>query len=160
MKIMIDGCDGTGKTTIVNELSKIYRCNIVKLTRFGPERPTVYLDFFPIEDTIHDRTFVSALIYPKVFNEPKWLSDKAADAIANVAKLENVHGIILSAPDDVIEKRIMDRGKEYAEVLDNIHFINMEYIKYARRYGYHVVNTTKPLHEVIQCIRGIVDEKI
>ena len=97
MRILIDGCDGTGKTSVCEKLANKFGCNIVRLTHDGDRNFKAYLEAMIPDNMVHDRTFLSEIIYPKNFGRASRLMDSSISAL---------YQLIEQYLEDVAENRI------------------------------------------------------
>lgn len=156
MRIYLDGCDGTGKSTLADELSKEFNLDKFCLTKDSEKSVSRYLEIRQIDNTIFDRTFLSEIVYPKVFGRKEWMTDYDKEILLyHYLKLDpDDVFIILTAENEDIKKRILSRGDEYPEILDNISKINKKYVELAFKYHIQIIDTSvMDLKEIIQIIR-------
>ena len=118
MLIVLEGCDGSGKTTLANFLSKLLDAQIIHCTK---ETPNDYGFFDTIikaaesRNLIADRWCYGQFVYQSEDERP--LGDRMHYAKENLKKLEtkmligNVKVIFVAAPDDVIKKRLEARAE-------------------------------------------------
>lgn len=149
MKIYLDGCDGTGKSTLAKYLSQRFKLDIFCLTKDSEKSIDRYKHLAKIENVVHDRTFLSEVVYPIVFGRENWLSE---DDICDLLHEAFNDGIIVicTASISVIRQRILDRHEfEFQEVMDNLDYINSLYQEIARKYNLLIVDTyVTPLKEI------------
>lgn len=155
MKVAIDGCDGTGKTTVVEKLANKIGCNIVRLTYAGDRSLRAYFQMMSVDNVVHDRTFISELIYPKYFGRSSRLDVKYEDYLLHLLDSFEIRPFILTAAPETIEKRIRARGDEYVKNIDDFAKINLDYLDYARKHNIKIIDTTKKtIDEVVTEIGG------
>lgn len=130
MKIIIEGCDGTGKTTLAKKLARKYGLDIVHMTGKDPKDFEFYKQSLRKTNVIYDRNFISEPIYAKVFNRKQALTKKQIEKLYKVCKKENVY-IIMVDFDNITEinRRLCERGDEPIEVLHNLAYIVNAYQK-------------------------------
>lgn len=156
MVVMLDGCDGTGKTTISEKLANKLGCNIIRLTNGGDRSLIAYRELYSCENVVHDRTFLSEVIYPKYFNRDSRLAKNDEIALFNLirARFEN-NMFILTASDEAIRERIGKRGDEFISDINLFKQINADYIKLAKKEGYCIIDTTdKSIDAIVEEIGG------
>lgn len=141
MKIYLDGCDGSGKSTLTDYLSTRFCIDKFCLTKDSDKSLKRYIDILNIDDVVCDRTFLSEMVYPSVFGREKWLSQYAIEFLISLYKNNGIM-IVCTAPIQVLKKRLIERGDEFKEVLNNLHMINNEYLKIANENSILVVDTT------------------
>lgn len=151
MKVFIDGPDGAGKTTVCEKLANKIGCNIVRLTYNGDRSYNAYFDAMSLENMVHDRTFLSEVIYPKYFGRESRVSDSTVRALFNLTKILHAKVFILTADDDVLLERVGKRGDEFIEDLNIIKNVNKDYLRVAQEHDYKVIDTTnKTFDEIVE----------
>ena len=104
-----------------------------------------------IENVIHDRTFMSEIIYPKYFNRESRLNTCCIPALFESINLYNIKVFILTASDETIIERIGKRGDEFIDSNDDFIKINQDYLDIAKQFNYTVINTSnKTIDEVVE----------
>lgn len=157
MRILLDGCDGTGKTTISEKLANKLGCNIIRLTYGGDRSLKAYFQMMSVDNVVHDRSFISEIIYPKYFGRMCRLEPNCEEYLHNLITNLSIVPIILTASSETIENRIRQRGDEYIKDIDKFAKINRDYLEYAREYGLIVIDTTdKTIDEIVDEIGGIL----
>jgi thymidylate kinase len=155
MRIVLDGCDGTGKTTVAEKLANEFGCNVIRLTYGGDRSLKAYFQMMSCDNVVHDRSFISEIIYPKYFSRPSFLEPESEKYLWNMIKNLSINMFILTASSETIEKRIKQRGDEYIKDIDKFARINRDYIKYADEFDIPIINTTNcTVDEVIKKIGG------
>lgn len=162
MRILIDGCDGTGKTSTCEKLANKLGCNIVRLTYNGDRRLRSYAEMMTLDNVIHDRTFLSELIYPKYFGKISKISSNGKNALLNLIDEYDAKVFILTASFSTIVERLRKRGDEFINDVNILKKVNDEYINYAEYMGYTVIDTSSlSVDEVVDRIeRNIKHERI
>lgn len=141
MRIIIEGCDGTGKTTLVDSLVKEFNLGKIHISNKDPNDLDFYYQFLRKDDVIFDRNLIGEMIYPKIFNRPQKLKEYELDYLIAKAKELGIYIIILTAAIDTINFRL--KQNEFSVVKKNIEYINNEFLKYAGKYNIPVINTSK-----------------
>lgn len=142
MRIIVEGADGSGKTTVVNHLAKEFNCDVVHMTRWGSRKPYDYRSKIQLNHIILDRSFISEIIYKQAFGlRPEICFDTFND-LMNDAMRHNCKIIILTAPIETLKERLKIRGDEDSEIIKNIEFIDRLYRSYAMSYGIPIFDTT------------------
>lgn len=141
MRIIIEGCDGTGKTTLVNGLAKEFNLGKIHISNKDPNDLDFYYQFLRKDDVIFDRNLIGEMIYPKIFNRPQKLKEYELDYLIAKAKELDIKIIVLTAAIDTINFRL--KQDEFSVVRKNIDYINNEFLKYAGKYNIPVINTSK-----------------
>lgn len=131
MKIIVEGPDGAGKTTLVNALVKKYNLNKVVFTKEGYKNFNSYMSYKNIDNVVFDRCFLSEVIYQNVFKR-----DRVLDIHEEYALLQNYFDdtilIILNADLDTLKKRLEIRGDEEESVIDQLNLIKNLYDNYSK----------------------------
>lgn len=145
MKIILEGCDGTGKTTLAKILAERYKLDICHLTQRDPTSYYFYAQTARKEDVVWDRHTLGELIYPEIFDRKQNLSFDQARVIIDRAKSEGVKILILTAENDVIKQRLLERKSppEDERIIANYEKINGGFVFYGDVFGIPVIDTTK-----------------
>lgn len=155
MRILIDGCDGTGKTSVCEKLANKFGCNIVRLTHDGDRNFKAYSEAMIPDNMVHDRTFLSEIIYPKNFGRASQLMDSSIPALYQLIEQYDAKVFILTADNDEIVRRLNLRGDEFLDNFEKIKGINYDYIQIALIQEYILIDTTnKTIDEVVEEIGG------
>ena len=142
MRIFLDGCDGTGKSTLAKYLSERFNLDIFCLTKNSEKSIGKYKELLSINNVVHDRTFLSEMVYPPIFERDSWLKHFDVCKLIDSYSINDGIIVICTAPDEIIRKRINTRcNLEYQEIVDNISYINSTYKFLARTYDLLLVNT-------------------
>ena len=163
MKIIIDGCDFTGKTTLIKKLQSYYNDDRLSYLHFS-YRDRRDFDFYNTmldkQHFIADRHFLDEAIYPQVFNRCCALTPVEFDGLIERCKSEDIKMIILTCSDDELIRRTKLRGNEEPEVLANLLNINNGFKQLATAYDLPLFDTTQnELQEFIDYIEGEQNEK-
>ena len=155
MRIALDGCDGVGKTSVAEKLANKVGCNIVRLTYKGDRSIAAYASMMSVDNVVHDRTFISEIVYPKYFKRASRLSAASIPALFELIEQYGVQMFILTGSDETIIERISKRGDEFINNMDDFIKINHDYLDIAKQFGYIVIDTTnKSIDEVVEEIGG------
>lgn len=140
MRIILEGCDGSGKSTFAESLASKYHCDILHMTRWSDKKFCTYVEKMSMTDNIiFDRCFISEYIYSRIFNRITDISDKDIKTLLNVAKALDYHIFILTCDDDELMKRLSDRNNETSEIIDNAIKINNAYFDFAKKYNIKLI---------------------
>lgn len=155
MRVLIDGVDGTGKTSVCEKLANKFGCNIVHLTHDGDRNFKAYSEAMIPDNMVHDRTFLSEIIYPKNFGRASRLMDSSIPALYQLIEQYDAKVFILTADNDEIVRRLNLRGDEFLDDFEKIKGINYDYIQIALIQEYILIDTTnKTIDEVVEEIGG------
>lgn len=142
MKCIIEGPDGTGKSTLVERLADTFHCDIVRMTKNGSKKVTDYLDKHNLDNVIFDRCFLSEHVYCSLFGKnPSFSKDDIAFMIKD-ARMKGYQFIILNCDPSTIEKRLIERGNEYDEVINNIDQIVKKYEEISEEFGIPMIDAS------------------
>jgi broad-specificity NMP kinase len=151
MRVMIDGCDGTGKTSVCEKLANMLGCNIVRLTHGGDRNFKAYSEAIIPDNMVHDRTFLSEIIYPKYFGRAPRLMNCSIPALYSLLEQYEAKVFILTADNNEIRKRLIKRGDEFISNLEHVKGINHDYVQTALMNEYTVIDTTnKSIDDVVK----------
>lgn len=142
MRILIDGCDGTGKTSVCEKLANSLGYNITRLTHDGDRSFRTYMEIMIPDKMVHDRTFISEIIYPKYFNRNSRLNLKNICSLHDLIELYDTKVFILTASHKVICERIGVRGDEFITDYSIFEQINEEYRRYAMNNSFDIIDTS------------------
>lgn len=155
MRIALDGVDGVGKTTISEKLANKLGCNIIRLTNGGDRSLRAYFDVLSCKNVVHDRTFLSEIIYPKYFERNSRLDASVISTLFHLLDLFKVHVFILTASNDAILERVSKRGDEFISDHSKFKSINEDYLRIASEHNFTVIDTTnKTIDEIVEEIGG------
>lgn len=146
--IVIEGCDGTGKTTLCKKLAEKYGWDIVHVTSKDPNDFDFYKETLRKTNVIFDRHFIGELIYPEVYNRDPKLDYNDALWLKNYVKKTNTCVLILTTNIDEIKRRLEERGEE-PFVFDKVESIDKQFKMWAFRFNFTLVDTTKNSFEEI-----------
>ena len=118
MLIALEGCDGSGKSTLATFLSKLFDAEIIHCSTYTPNDFEFFsriLDTAKYKNIIADRWCYGQFVYQKETERPLEDKDHYADENLNRLELrmlnENAQVILVTAPNEVIEKRLSKRGE-------------------------------------------------
>lgn len=151
----MEGCDGTGKSTIAEKLANKFGCNIVRLTNGGDRSLGAYHSLMTCDNVVHDRTFISEIIYPKYFGRESRLNAEIVPQLFQMIESYDIKLFILTASNKTILERVGKRGDEFISDMSKFKEINQDYVKLAATRGFTVINTTnKTIDEIVEEIGG------
>lgn len=113
MHIIVDGCDGCGKTTLTDRLAKEYNLDKVIMTRYGWKEFQSYYQKASLENVVSDRSFISERVYSKLYNRKSSITQDLFDALVSLyynISPEPWLFVILTANVDTVMNRIAQRG--------------------------------------------------
>lgn len=143
MRIILEGADGTGKTTLARILADKYAVDICHCTQYDPTDYNFYFHSIRKNNVIWDRHTIGELIYPGVFNRIPKIGTEEVRSILYHAKAIGTKIFILTEDIKIIKERLLRRGTEDTRILNNIEWINNEFLNYSRLYDIPAINTSK-----------------
>lgn len=143
MKIILEGADGTGKTTLAKLLADKYKLDICHCTQSDPADYEFYKQTARKDNVIWDRHTIGELIYPEVFDRKPKIGVEDARLIIAYAKEAGAKIFVLTADINEIRRRLTSRGTEDQRILDKLEWINSEFLRYADLFGIPVIDTSK-----------------
>lgn len=160
MKIIIEGCDGTGKSTLAKKLAKHYNLDVVHMTNKDPKDFNFYKETMRKENVVFDRHFMGEMIYPNIFKRPGELSEKQYKDLLYLAKTNYVVILVLVANKSIIETRLKDKN-EHEFIINQIKKIQSNYIDLAGACFLPVIDTLEtPFEEIISYINEVGDTHV
>lgn len=149
MKIIIEGCDGSGKSTLSELLASKYGCDIIHMTRWSDKSFDSYVKKISLNDNIiFDRCFISEYVYSNVFDRITEITDEKIKLLLNLAKSLDYHIFILTCDDNQLLERLKIRNNETDSIVNNVIKINKEYIDFAKKFDIQVIGKEK-IDEII-----------
>lgn len=148
MRIILEGPDGAGKTTIVNKLAKDFNLEIQHVSGRDPNNFDWYIETFKKDNVVFDRHFIGELIYPKVFFREQRLAYTEAQTLFNYAKEHNIIIIIITANEDDILRRFSEREElEDPRIIEHLTWTIQQFKTCARDEGLPIFNTSEASEE-------------
>lgn len=154
MKIILEGCDGTGKTTLAKVIADKYSLDICHCTACDPTDFDFYKQTARKENVIWDRHTIGELIYPEVFNREGQMSPEDVRIVLGYFRENGGKIFVLTADDDIIKERLSNRSiSEASKIVNRIEFINNKFKFYAEQFCVPIIDTSKmTLNEVFELI--------
>ena len=152
MKVIIDGCDLTGKTTLIKKIKDYYNDDKLSYLHFSYRDRTDY-DFYNTmldkENFIADRHFLDERIYARIFERDYNLTIEEYLSLIGKCKENNIKIIILTTDDFTLTDRLNKRGENEEKVRNNLLEINDYFIDLAHAFNFYLVDTTRTSFEDI-----------
>lgn len=149
MKILVDGVDGVGKTTLINVLADEFHCDVLHMTKNGSKRYMDYWDKSFLNNVVLDRSFFSEVVYSKVFNRQTELSAKRVNTLVNRYKHDKWRMIFLTAETSELLKRLNLRGDEEEVIKSNLDALTAAYRDLSTKYNIPLINVETTTNEEI-----------
>lgn len=156
MRIILEGADGTGKTTLAKILADKYGLEIQHCTADDPKDFYFYKESLRKENIIWDRHTIGELIYPIVFDREAKITPYEAKAIIDIAKAEGVYIFVLTSSPESLKRRFENRSKEeHPKITKRITWINQAFVECAKWLKVPVIDTSKmTLNDIFALIEG------
>lgn len=143
MNIIIEGPDGVGKTTLVRKLKEHYNIDSIRLSYKDPKDYNFYSTILEKTDCIFDRQFLSELVYPDIFNRECQLSFIDVCRLLTLCEDKKIKIFILDVETDIINERLLTRGNEHQNILDNITLLRNKFNELSKIHDIEIIDTTK-----------------
>ena len=146
MRLILEGPDCAGKSTMAKELAERLGLDIIKSTYHGPKTSDAYRERLACQDVVIDRCWISEVIYSKYFGYQPTVDDFTERMLCDICIKRNIPIVVMLPPIDVIIQRMMERGDDfYSVVSPNVHAIYKDYEDYcAARPFIHVFRDYNP----------------
>lgn len=157
MKIILEGVDGAGKTTLAKILAEKYGLDVCHCTQYDAADYDFYRQTLRKDNIVWDRHTLGELIYPRVFGREQQISTEDARLIMHYAKEEDVKVFVLTTDIYTLHARLNDRTPaEHPCIMDNLAWIDSEFRFYAEQYHVPIIDTSKM---TLQQIFTLVENK-
>lgn len=146
MRLILEGPDCAGKSTMAKELAERLRLDIIKSTYYGPKTSDAYRERLACQDVVIDRCWISEVIYSKYFGYDPDVDDFTDRMLTDICVKQNIPIVVMLPPIDIIIQRMMCRGDDfYSVVSPNVDAIYQDYEDYcAARPFIHVFRDYNP----------------
>lgn len=152
-RIILEGADGTGKTTLAKILAYKYGLDVCHCTQYDPADYDFYRQSVRKNNVVWDRHTIGELIYPNIFNREPKIGTEDARLVIHYAKKEGSKIFILTEDLELIQKRLIERGTEDERILKNIKWINDQFVFYSDQFHVPVISTSKmTLNEIFKLV--------
>lgn len=155
MKVILEGVDGAGKTTLAKILAERYGLDICHCTQHDAADYNFYRQTLRKDNIVWDRHTLGELIYPKIFDREQQISTEDARLVMHYAKEEGAKVIVLTADIMTIYERLNARGNEDNRIYENVDYIDAQFRFYAEQYHLPIIDTSKmTLTDIFNFIEG------
>lgn len=155
MRIILEGADGVGKTTLANILAQKYGLDICHCTQYDATDYAFYSQTLRKENTVWDRHTIGELIYPKVFNREAQITPYEAKAIIEAAKQEDIKILVLTCGSRELANRVRSRKNEHPKIVENLDWIDKAFKECAKWLGVPIIDTSKmTLGEIFKLVEA------
>ena len=156
MKIILEGVDGAGKTTLAKILAEKYGLDICHCTQYDAADYNFYRQTLRKDNVVWDRHTLGELIYPKIFNRKQQIGTEDARLVMHYAKEEGVKIFVLTADIATLYERLNARGNEDSRIYENIDRIDSRFKFYAEQYRVPIIDTSKmTLQQIFDLVEDI-----
>lgn len=156
MKIILEGVDGAGKTTLAKILAEKYGLDICHCTQYDAADYDFYRQTLRKANVVWDRHTLGELIYPRIFDRKPQIGTEDARLVMHYAKEEGVKILVLTADMATIYERLNARGNEDSRIYENVDWIDSQFRFYANQYHVPIIDTSKM---TLQQIFDLVENK-
>lgn len=144
MRIIIEGADGVGKSTIAKKIAEKFNLSLVHCTNKDPRDLNFYYQSLRKDNVIYDRSFLSEMIYPKIFNRPQKLKEYEFQYLLEKAKDLNIKILIINNYDFKL------KNFEDEVIKNNINLIKDDYLKLAGKYNIPIVKNEEEVWKILK----------
>lgn len=144
MKVILEGVDGAGKTTLAKILANEYGLDVCHCTQHDAADYDFYRQTLRKDNIVWDRHTLGELIYPQVFHRRPQITPEDARLIMHYGKEEGVKVLVLTADLDILNERILSRPiHEHSAIVDNLEWIDLEFKFYAKEFNLPIIDTSR-----------------
>lgn len=144
MRIIIEGADGVGKSTIAKKIAEKFNLSLVHFTNKDPRDLDFYYQSLRKNNVVYDRNFLSEMIYPKIFNRPEKLKEYEFQYLLEKAKELDIKIIIINNYDFEL------KNFEESVIKNNIELIKGDYLTLAGKYNLPVVKKEEEVWKILK----------
>lgn len=141
MRIVIEGVDGTGKSSLIEKLCADYGLDFIKMTGPGWKEFESYFQKAGVDNVIHDRSFISEFVYSTIYNRKSVIDKDAFEMLLLLYRKYGTKIIILTADVPEVMRRIKVRATDNEKENDIIRR-KIAYDLIAKIFGIDIIDTT------------------
>ena len=143
LNIVLEGCDGVGKSTLAEALAHKNGMDVLHLTRHSLSTFAAMLSRYSFAlPVIMDRGPLSEYVYAKLFGREELISREMMQKLLIVEEGKGFKTVVLDCDPEVIAARIEKRGNEGPEIVNNLRNIRNAYIDAATDLGIPIIDVT------------------
>lgn len=155
LRIILEGCDGVGKTTLARILANKYDLDICHCTQNDVPVYPFYYGTLLKNDVVWDRHSLGELIYPEIFKRPQMLNEFEFNDLHEHMEILKVKIVVLTCDSKILKQRLLNRGNEHVNIMDNVERINNNFCEYAKKFNIPIIDTTQmTLSEIFKLFEG------
>lgn len=149
MRIIIDGNDGVGKSTLAKKLQKDLGIkSYIHLSGDDPRDYTFYRQILRKRNVIFDRSFLDERIYSEVLGREPLISESEELALINYVKSSGIYVIICTSPEHIY------KGDEFEEIVKQKELINSRFKQLVKEHNFTKFNTrTDDYKKLVESIK-------
>lgn len=156
MKILVEGPDASGKSTLVEILKTELQLPVIHLTNETPDVTEGIKFYQSLGDCILDRGILSTYVYSKVFKDTRMPSLEEVEDILNL-----IDYVVLCLPFDYAkyENHFLKVSKERKELYNTMkeiynEFLKLKYILRKKFYVYDIFSSLQTPNGVLRHLKG------
>lgn len=147
MRIILEGADLTGKSTLAKELANKLDLSYIHVVRKDLHTFSFYIHSMFKEDVVFDRHFIGEMIYPTLFNRKGNLDKDSFKAIYNNAIQLGYKIFICYEDEDELERRLRLNSNEPEDVKETLFEANRMFKHIAKQYNIQLIKVSDYLDE-------------
>lgn len=142
MNFLIEGPDGSGKSTIARTISQLYGHNIIhnsfpKTIEEGQNMKQYYIDLMKSKNIVIDRGWWSEQVYGNIIRGKSWLSVSETNELTDMFLADDNMIIYCTGDVKVLWDRCIQRGETYVKdfvIYQQIHTMYDSMYQYFSKY--------------------------
>lgn len=142
MNFLIEGPDGSGKSTIARTISQLYGHNIIhnsypKTIEEGQNMKQYYIDLMKSKNIVIDRGWWSEQVYGNIIRDKSWLSVSETNELTDMFLAGDNMIIYCTGDVKVLWDRCIQRGETYVKdfvIYQQIHTMYDSMYQYFSKY--------------------------